>query len=74
MPRCATFDENTVPPWTKGDPGRVVREDPTHPGTRRPRSLRRRFLKSSGPPTDGIFHADGKKRASVTHSSPTALR
>jgi hypothetical protein len=50
MPRCgATFDENSVPPWTRGDfRGGVERGNRPPPGAPRPLALR------ATPPTEGI--------------------
>ena len=48
MPLCgATFDENSVRPWTRGD-FRGVNAG-THPGAARPLSLR------ATPPAEGIL-------------------
>jgi hypothetical protein len=36
MPRCgATFNENSVPPWTRGTSGGVLDTEPPHPGAAR---------------------------------------
>ena len=36
----ARFDENSVPPWTRGDFRGVLNGQQTHPGAPRPLSLR----------------------------------
>ena len=54
MPRCgATFDENSVPPWTRGDFRGVLDAGTDHHGHR---------CASRTPPTEGIFKGEQPHR------------